>query len=65
MMEAFAMILCVAFGIVIGAVWQSLQDWRMAEAERRERERGTRWTACYPPVEVVQEYPIIRKREGK
>lgn len=38
MMEAFAMILCVAFGMVIGAVYQSFHDWRVAEQERREYE---------------------------
>lgn len=60
-MEAFAMILCVAFGMVIGAVYQSFHDWRLAEAERRERERSTIYSALYPPVNLVQEYPVVRE----
>jgi hypothetical protein len=45
MMEAFAMLLCVMFGVVIGAVAMSYHDWRI-EVTREMRLRD--WQQGYP-----------------
>ena len=48
MMEAFLVLLCVAFGVVIGAVAMSYHDWRMEVTREMHK---TDWQETgYPPV---------------
>ena len=62
MMEAFLVLLCVAFGVVIGAVAMSYHDWRMEVTREMHK---TDWQETGYPVRIDPGKYMIPEQKRK